>query len=177
MGGFGGRGTMTQNTDGTMPTAPGGMGEMTDDQRAQFEQMRAIMDKQRNGETLTSEEQALLAEFETNRPTGMNGEMTPPNMGEMQNGAAPTTTSQTNSNGLSNAYKNKIDSVLSGFFASVSTRDTAEQKEIYETILERIDTLEGEYESRDYSTAQKQLIGEIFSYFTEIFESALDDLN
>lgn len=41
---------------------------MTAEQQAQMEQMRTLMDKQRNGQTLTSEEASLLAAFEANRP-------------------------------------------------------------------------------------------------------------
>lgn len=44
------------------------MPQMTAEQQAQMEQMRTLMDKQRSGQTLTSEEEALLAEFEANRP-------------------------------------------------------------------------------------------------------------
>ena len=42
--------------------------ELTTEQKAQMEAMRAILDKKRNWETLTAEEETQLAEFEANKP-------------------------------------------------------------------------------------------------------------
>lgn len=52
------------------------MGNMSDEQKAEFEQMRELMDKKMNGEELTEEEETLLEEFEKNKPempTGQGG--------------------------------------------------------------------------------------------------------
>lgn len=42
--------------------------ELTDEQKAQMEEIRTIMEKQKNGETLTSEEESTLDEFKSNMP-------------------------------------------------------------------------------------------------------------
>lgn len=42
--------------------------ELTTEQKSQMEAMRAILDKKRNWETLTAEEETQLAEFEANKP-------------------------------------------------------------------------------------------------------------
>lgn len=42
--------------------------ELTTEQKAQMEAMRSILDKKRNWETLTAEEETQLAEFEANKP-------------------------------------------------------------------------------------------------------------
>ncbi len=42
--------------------------ELTTEQKAQMEAMRTILDKKRNWETLTAEEESQLAEFEANKP-------------------------------------------------------------------------------------------------------------
>jgi len=42
--------------------------ELTTEQKAEMEAMRAILDKKRNWETLTAEEETQLAEFEANKP-------------------------------------------------------------------------------------------------------------
>lgn len=44
------------------------MPNLSAEQQAQMEQMRTLMDKQRNEQTLTSEEQKLLESFEAQRP-------------------------------------------------------------------------------------------------------------
>lgn len=42
--------------------------ELTTEQKSQMEAMRTILDKKRNWETLTAEEETQLAEFEANKP-------------------------------------------------------------------------------------------------------------
>ncbi|MDD3793617.1 MAG: hypothetical protein PHI37_02305 [Candidatus Gracilibacteria bacterium] len=48
--------------------------ELTTEQKSQMEAMRTILDKKRNGETLTAEEETQLAEFEANKPEMGRGE-------------------------------------------------------------------------------------------------------
>jgi len=42
--------------------------EFTTEQKTQMEAMKVIFEKQKNGETLTSEEQTKLEKFEANKP-------------------------------------------------------------------------------------------------------------
>lgn len=42
--------------------------ELTDEQKAQMEEVRTLMEKQKNGETLTTEEQAKIDEFKLSMP-------------------------------------------------------------------------------------------------------------
>lgn len=42
--------------------------ELTDEQKAQMEKVRTLMEKQKNGETLTTEEQAKIDEFKLSMP-------------------------------------------------------------------------------------------------------------
>jgi hypothetical protein len=42
--------------------------ELTDEQKAQFEEFKSLMEKSKNGETLTAEEQTKLDELKANMP-------------------------------------------------------------------------------------------------------------
>lgn len=44
------------------------MPDLSPEQQKEMEQMRTLMDKQRKGENLSSEEQKLIEKFETQRP-------------------------------------------------------------------------------------------------------------
>lgn len=44
--------------------------ELTDEQKAQMEEIRTMLEKKKNWETLTSDEQSKLDDFEANRPQG-----------------------------------------------------------------------------------------------------------
>ena len=87
--------------------------ELTDEQKAQMEEMQAIMEKQKNWETLTDEEQELLDNFQANR-----GEMSKWWMEQQyQETDSSDTSKYTN---LTTAYKSKVETAFSKVETSIS---------------------------------------------------------
>ena len=103
-----GTGMMMRNHDNKF-----GSGQtLTDEQKNQMEQIKALRDKQKNGETLTTEEQAILDAHQAQMK-----ENTQEKKQENRQQKATTKTK------LSNAYQKAIDNKVENLVGNYSTKD------------------------------------------------------
>lgn len=135
------------------------------------EQIKIIMEKQKSWETLTTEEQEKLTQFEANRPTkditneGTNEKQTTQNEKTVRN------TSNVNT-----AYKTQIDKKIKNISAQFTTSD--EKITGLEKFSKKVETLQTQINnSSTFSDTKKQTYNEILSSFLTLIQQEIDTLN
>lgn len=125
--------------------------ELTDEQKAQMEAIRTIMEKQKNWETLTTQETATLEEFKSNMPEGgMWGKNWEKwwmwgNKGEMNN--------------LTDEEKTALESMTDEekqVFYETKREEAKAQREAQETVIDKL--LSWETLTADEETVRQELI-------------------
>lgn len=151
-------------TGGTMP-------EMTDAQKAQFEAVKAIMEKKKNGTTLTSAEEATLAAWEANRPQWGNDD-------NKSNSWATNQSSKKTSNGLSQTYKNAIDKQVKTLSDKLSSYSDTDRLTKLGNYKDKVSAATTKIEAMSsLSTTKKQTYLNILNYMLEQIQSQIDELS
>lgn len=141
--------------------------EMTDEQKVQMQEMKTLMDKKKSWETLTSEEQEKLTQFEANKPTN-----------ETTNKKQTTQNEKTvrNTSNVNTAYKTQIDKKIKNISAQFSTSD--EKITGLETFSKKVETLQTQINnSSTFTQTKKQTYNEILSSFLTLIQQEIDTLN
>lgn len=151
-------------TWGTMP-------EMTEAQKAQFEAVKVIMEKKKNGETLSSDEEATLAAWEANKPQWTKDD----NKTNSWTTDKPTKKSST---WLNQTYKNAIDKQMKNIsekFSSYSDSDKLTKLGAYKDKVSAATTKVEAMTS--LSTTKKQTYLNVLNYMLEQIQAQIDSLN
>lgn len=145
--------------------------QMTDEQKAQMEEMKTLMDKKKSWETLTTEEQEKLTQFEANRPTKDA-------TNEWTNEKQTTQNEKTvrNTSNVNTAYKTQIDKKIKNISAQFTTSD--EKITGLEKFSKKVTTLQTQINnSSTFSDTKKQTYNEILSSFLTLIQQEIDTLN
>lgn len=145
--------------------------QMTDEQKAQMEEIRTLMDKKKSWETLTTEEQEKLTQFEANRPTKDTTNEWTNEKQTIQNEKTVRNTSNVNT-----AYKTQIDKKIKNISAQFTTSD--EKITGLEKFSKKVTTLQTQINnSSTFSDTKKQTYNEILSSFLTLIQQEIDTLN
>lgn len=136
--------------------------DLTDEQKAQMQEIQEIMEKQKNWETLTDDEQTKLDEFEANRK-------------QIENNSSQTTSNYTN---LTVAYKNKIDTAFKKIVSNISSYSDDKKLSTLETLSTKIETLKTQTSnSTTYTDSKKAIFNDIFAYLGDLVDAKINDIN
>lgn len=137
--------------------------EMTDEQKAEMEEMKEIIEKEKNGETLTTAEQTKLDAFESSKWEKEWSKKITRNKAEI--------TSNKTYTGLSTAYKTKLDTIFNKIITNMSSYSNSKQITTLEALNTKILTLKTTISSNStYSDTKKTTYNSIFSYLSDKVE-------
>lgn len=140
--------------------------ELTDEQKAEMEEIQEIMLKKKNWETLTTSEQTKLDLFEENKPK------------KLSNDTQKTLVKSNNYNNLSTTYKNKLDTAFTKIIWNISSYSDTEKLTTLETLNTKITALKTKIaDSSSYSDTKKATYSDIFSYLNDLINAEIDDLD
>lgn len=140
------------------------MPELTQEQKTQMQEMKTLMDKKKNGETLTTEEQEKITQFESDKPM---------NEKTKQFTSEKTVTTTTWVNG---AYKTQIDKKIKNISSQFSTPD--EKIQGLENFSKKVENLQTQINNTTtFSETKKQTYNEILTSFLTLLQQEIDTLN
>lgn len=142
--------------------------EMTAEQKIKMDAVKNIMEKKRNWETLTSEEQTTLDTFEANKP-------------QMWSLTKYENNKQKNIKGdkywnLSNTYKTKIDTAMNKIINNIISYSTEDKLATLNTLKTKIDTARSNIENSSYSDSKKTTYNNILDYLLNRINNEIDNL-
>lgn len=148
------------------------MPEMTDEQKAEMEAIKTILEKQKAWTTLTDEEQATLDAFEAKK-TKMWSWMT-----RWEDFASWSTENiKTDfASKLKTSHKNSVDKLMTKFENSISSKTETEQQSSLEALLAKVEKAITKIENSSYSDTKKETYTNILEYLQESIEDAISDL-
>ncbi|MFA5917150.1 MAG: hypothetical protein WC850_02840 [Candidatus Gracilibacteria bacterium] len=136
----------------------GKMNNLTAEQKIEMTAIKVIMQKKKNGETLTTDEQAKLTAFEANRPAGMGMGML---MGKGQGGRGGEIGERGFENNLTDAEKTALttmtDSEKQTFFETKMTEQKAKMI-THENVIDKL--LAGQTLTPSEETTKQEIIKE-----------------
>lgn len=136
---------------------------MTDEQKAEMEQIKIIMGKKKNGETLTTDEEELLAKFEANKPEKKD------KTNKSENKTVKF------SNKVNDIFKTKIDKKVENINSKFSTNET--KIEWLKSFLAKVEKMKTQINSSDITDSKKETYDAIFEYFIESLNNKINELN
>lgn len=140
------------------------MPELTQEQKTQMQEMKTLMDKKKNGETLTTEEQEKITQFESEKPM---------NEKTKQFTSEKTATTTTWVNGT---YKTQIDKKIKNISSQFSTPD--EKIKGLENFSKKVENLQTQINNTTtFSETKKQTYNEILTSFLTLLQQEIDTLN
>ncbi len=138
--------------------------EMTDEQKAQMETIKALQAKKAAWTTLTTEEEATLTAWEANKPTDTKKDTTKTTT------TKKTTTSKSN---LSDTSKTKLNTTASKFFSKLSSLDTEAKLEKLTTLKTKLTALNTTLASDSTQATYVEMI----SYIIELVQAQIDEVS
>ena len=143
--------------------------EMTNEQKAEMDEMKEIIEKEKNGETLTTAEQTKLDAFESSKWEKEWSKKITRNKAEI--------TSKTYT-GLSAAYKTKLDTIFNKIITNMSSYSDSKQITTLEALSTKITTLKTTISNNStYSDTKKTTYNSIFSYLSDKVETKIELLS
>lgn len=133
---------------------------LTDEQKAQMEQVHTIITKTQNGETLSAEEQAIFDAHQAK----MNS--------QQDNTQTKTTKIQIK---LSNSYKNAINKKIQNLLDDEDS--TSEKIEALESFATKINTLNTKLSSTEMTQTKKVTFQNIINYILQSIDEEINSLN
>lgn len=133
-----------------------------------WESIKTVFEKQRNNETLTTDEQATLDTIETNRP-------------QMWSWTKFENNKQKNIKGnnywnLSNTYKTKIDTAMDKIIGNIVSYSTEDKLATLNTLKTKITTTRSNIENSTYSDSKKITYNNILDYLLNRINTEIDNL-
>jgi len=155
--------------------------ELTTEQKAQMEAIRAILDKKSAWETLTSEEETLLAKFEANKPEMWSGQLmwNRPEMwsGQLLKWKLDNTSSVSVNSKISTKYKTAIDKKIDTLVVALDWYDNDKKIAKLEEFVAKIETAQTKIKnSSSYNDTKKSTYNSIFDYIIEKTRTEIDTL-
>lgn len=152
-----GSGMMMKGKDGKM----GSWQTLTEQQKAQMEQVHTIITKKQNGETLTWEEQAIL---DAHQATMNHNQETKTTQTWVKKQAT-----------LSNNYKNAIDKKIQ---ALIKNEDSDTDKiQALEAFASKISTLKTKLSSSEMTESKKTTFQNIIDYLLQSIDTEISNIN
>lgn len=144
--------------------------EMSDTERVKMDTIKTILEKKKNGETLTSDEQTTLDTFQASKPQMWS-------WSKFENNKDKNSRNTISWN-LSNAYKTKIDSAVDKIISNISSYSDTDKLTTLNTLKTKVTTAKSNVDnSTTYSDSKKSTYNSIFDYLLEKINSEIDDLS
>ncbi len=163
--------------------------QMTPEQRAQMDIVKALVDKKRGGTTLTADEEAFLAKFEAKRPQGDDrrwgsGSMMPPPRKDdgMRDGSWSTFPPKREDGKpwqqVNPAYKTIIDQKLKAVIDSLASLSTSDKVLKLTALKDKIVAAKASLQSSTtLDNTKKALYVSILGYMANQIQAQIDTLN
>lgn len=142
--------------------------EMTDEQKAQMEEVKTIIEKKKNWETLTDEEQIILNQYEANRHSMWSW-----SIDKKRDNQQKTISSYK----ISNSYKTKIDSAVNSVFKWLDSYSDDDKLTLLNKLKNNIEKKQTNVSNSSYSDTKKSAYSNIFSYMLELINDEIDNVN
>lgn len=142
------------------------MPEMSEEQKAKMEEVKTILEKQKNGETLTSDEQATLDAYETNKPKIWSG-----------TNLSNKWTKNTGNLKINSSYKTKLDSAIDKIVDNMSSYSTEDKLTALTNLKTKVENAQSKIESSSYSDTKKSTYNNLFDYLLDKIESEIQELD
>lgn len=142
------------------------MPEMSEEQKAEMEAIKTIVEKKKNGDTLTSDEQAKIDAYEANKPKMWSGTNLPNKW-----------TKNTGSLKINSSHKIKLDKSIDKIVDNMSSYSTDDKIEALNKLLTKIETAKTKIENWSYSDTKKSQYNNLLEYLIEKVEAEIDELS
>jgi hypothetical protein len=145
----------------------------TQENNEQFNEIRTLIEKKKNGETLTSDEETKISEFEAKKQNFWS--WTTENKSKQKDSKnSKSTSSESNINSL---YKTKIDNKVDALISN-SSLDSNSKLEVLEKFLKNLEKVQKNLNSSSSLTdAKKSTYNELIDYFMESVTIKINKIN